>query len=210
MNSTESYFEDVNFTIIYTEWSSTVRQFMVGNIFIMLVLGLLAMAGNLLTLAAFVKFEKLRTSRYMMVASLAVCDALVGSAWIFLGLTAIFRLCHLVTPAAMTATSVVSHVHILLMAVDRFIALTAPFRHAELMSSRRILLLIAATSDIWSYLCLNSPLLGVGKIRLWSIFARTSSIPNCDAVFFIHHCIHHHGCYVLLSMACCQATGSQN
>ncbi len=146
MNSTESYFEDVNFTIIYIG-VVLVGRFIMGNRFILLILGLLATAGNILTLAAFVKFEKLRTSRYMMVASLAVCDTMIGSEWIFRSLTAIFSLwCHLEIPVVMsiTATSGVSHVHVLLMAVDRFIALTAPFRHAELMSSRRILSMIAA------------------------------------------------------------------
>ncbi len=150
MNFTESPSQDVNVTS--RSWMLNMNQFIMANKkFLLLLMGLFALAGNLLTLVAFVKFKKLRTSRYMMIASLAVCDALIGAAWSVQSLAFIFGiLCHVYTVVNMsiTVTFVASHLHVLLMAVDRFIALTAPFRHTELMSRRRILSLIAAA---WAF-----------------------------------------------------------
>ena len=128
------------------------RQFMLINAIVLMLLVLLAITGNCLTLVAFLKLEKLRTSRYMLIASLAVTDALVGisvGVIAFTGMLPVWcplTLGTILTQMAVTLPTVVSHLHILLMAVERCVAVVAPF--SQWMTTKRRLSLMAS---VWLF-----------------------------------------------------------
>ncbi len=123
-----------------------------GNHIILSLLMMLTLSGNLLTLAAFLKFKKLRIRRYLLIASLAVADALVGVSWGAFLLTSLLpRQCSsalsvILTQMAITISTTASFLHVLLMAMDRFVAVTFPFKHSEYMSTRRLL---AMVTTVW-------------------------------------------------------------
>ena len=127
-------------------------KFGLANATIMLLLALLALTGNCLTLAAFIKFQSLRTPRYLLIASLAVTDALVGVAFgVFLTTGLLPEWCPrtlgtILMDMAVTLPTLVSHLHVLLMAVERCIAVLSPF--SQWMSTKRRLSLIAS---VWLF-----------------------------------------------------------
>ncbi len=112
------------------------------------ILGILvaiAIVGNTLTIAAVVKFRHLREHHYMLIVSLAVADALVGVAWGIYTVTVFYPLWCFIALDAMIITfpTAVSHLHVLLMAVDRFFAIRFPFRYLSWISDRCIKIFIA-------------------------------------------------------------------
>ena len=123
-------------------------KFGLVNVTVMLFLALLALTGNCLTLAAFIKFEALRTSRYMLIASLAVTDALVGVSFGIFVITGLLpgwcprALGTILLNMAVALPSGVSHLHVILMAVERCIAVTSPF--SQWMSKKRRMSLITS------------------------------------------------------------------
>ncbi len=124
-------------------------KFGLVNVTVMLFLALLALTGNCLTLAAFIKFEALRTSRYMLIASLAVADAVVGVSFVVFVITGLLpgwcprTLGTILLAMAVTLPIGVSHVHVILMAIERCIAVTSPF--SQWMSNKRRISLITST-----------------------------------------------------------------
>ncbi len=113
----------------------------------------IAIVGNTLTIAAVVKFRHLRDRHCTLITSLAVADVLVGVAWgIFLA-TMLYPLwCSVdldhVDLMFLTFPSVVSHLHILVLAIDRFIAIKFPFKYVTWMSEKHIKISIAV---VWVF-----------------------------------------------------------
>ncbi len=128
------------------------RKFTLATVCILYVLVALTLAGNGLTIAAVVKFRNLRRRRYMLITSLAVTDVLVGAAWGFFILAEVDPqwcssvLGNTIELMVTTYPTLVSHLHALLMAIDRAIAVMAPFRYIRWMSRNRIKL---AITSVW-------------------------------------------------------------
>ncbi len=138
MNSTQaSLFNNSTDGSAVPVWWETFDLVNTGALGILMVL---AEVGNILTIAAIVKYRHLRKGHYMLIASLAVADALVGLAWgifmvnVFHPLWRFIALDHMLITLPTTA----SHLHVLLMAIDRSIAIKFPFRYTTLMSERGV------------------------------------------------------------------------
>ncbi len=101
-------------------------------------------AGNMLTLVSVVKYRSLRKECFLFIPSLAAADALAGIAIAVHSVT-FFRdiWCTSVMHSTLTTMAVafpllVSHLHILIIAVDRFIAIAFPFRYEVLVTEKRL------------------------------------------------------------------------
>ncbi len=147
LNSTQaSFFSNSTDGFSDPAWWDTFELINGGTLGILV---LLAIVGNTLTIAAVVKFRHLRERHYMMITSLAVADALVGVAWgIFLATMLYPVWCSIALDLMLiTFPSAVSHMHILVLAIDRFIAIKFPFRYMAWMSERYIKISIAV---VWT------------------------------------------------------------
>ncbi|XP_026888948.1 trace amine-associated receptor 13c-like [Electrophorus electricus] len=102
---------------------------------------LLTVCGNLLIIISVCHFKQLHTPTNMLILSLAVSDCLVGvfvipvaliwmieSCWLF---SALYRTCYILIASFLTTTSVFN---VVLIAVDRYFALSKPFLYNKTVS----------------------------------------------------------------------------
>ncbi len=110
----------------------------------------LAVVGNILTIAAVVKFRHLWERHCVLITSLAVADALAGVAWGIALVNAVHPLwCFFALDLMLISfPTASSHLHVLLMAIDRLIAIKFPFRYLTWMSERCIKISIAC---VWIF-----------------------------------------------------------
>ena len=121
-------------------------------------------AGNILTILAFVKFHSLRTVRNYFILSLAVGDIFNGIVYMLILAFVVgqdhYWITHCpyqgssVSPALLLVTTILSYLHIFVITFDCFICIVRPLHYHQLMSPRRATIIIAA---IW----IGSVLLGV-------------------------------------------------
>ncbi len=111
--------------------------------------------GNILTIAAVVKFRHLRERHCVLITSLAVADTLVGVAWGIAMVNVVHPLWCLCALDLMLISfpTASSHLHVLLMAIDRLIAIKFPFRYLIWMSERYIKIFIAT---VWIFAFVNA------------------------------------------------------
>ncbi|XP_076463470.1 adenosine receptor A2b-like [Babylonia areolata] len=114
------------------------------------VTGVLSMLGNALVLLAIAKTRALRTITNCFIGSLAAADVLVGvvlpPAVIlpYLGLPRDFHGCVLLNTVVVLITNI-SILSMLAVALERYLAISDPFRYYRLMSVRRALMVVAIT-----------------------------------------------------------------
>ncbi len=108
--------------------------------------------GNILTLIVVIKYKSLRKQSFLFIPSLAAADALAGLGVAINSIQAsrtiwcVNYLGGTLTLMAPTFGLVLSHMHIEAMTVDRFLAITFPFKYNQWVTVRRIHVTIAV---IW-------------------------------------------------------------
>ena len=142
---------------------------------------LIILAGNTLTILAFIKFHSLRKVRNYFLVSLAVGD-------IFLGIQNMLPFVFLITPTEFLTTScgnlgfsisptlstnaiILSYLHILVITVDCFLCIMKPLHYHQLMSPRRAKIIIGV---IWTVSTLLSSVI---FIKEWYVFQCRSTVP---------------------------------
>ncbi len=110
--------------------------------------------GNILTLTVVIKYKSLRKQKFLFIPSLAAADALAGlgvalnSIQTFEHIWCVNYLGGTLTLMAPSLGLVSSHLHIEAVALERFIAITFPFKYNQWVTVRRIYVTIAV---IWTY-----------------------------------------------------------
>ena len=140
-----------------TGMANTPVAFLYAYIAVRIFLGLLAISGNSLTLAAIWKFENLRDPTNNLIASLAVADVLGGCVSFFFLTTHLLQGSRLWVPICtigetfnLIATSA-NILHILWISIDRYLYIVHPFTHSKWVTNQNSLLVIAFS---WTWVIL--------------------------------------------------------
>ena len=134
-----------------TGMTSTQAAFLYAYIAVRIFLGLLAISGNSLTLAAITKFENLRNPTNNLIASLAAADVLGGCVSFFLLTTHLLQGSRLWVPICTIGETInlVSNngniLNIFWITIDRYLYIVHPFTHSKLVTERNSLIVIAVT-----------------------------------------------------------------
>ena len=102
----------------------------------------LIIVGNLLTLIALVRCRHLHVQRNWLIGSLCLADIMVAvtcTFTMFLTGSAVWDL----RATAMNVAFFISLFHVIIIAADRFIAITVPLRYFTIVTKRRIIMMIA-------------------------------------------------------------------
>ena len=170
-------------------------------------------AGNMLTIVAFIKIYSLRTVRNYFLASLAVVDILLGIVTM-LGLMFIVvpvdywaNTCNIpgisVPSTLSLITTVLSYLHILVITMDCFICILKPLHYHQLMTPKRAKIIIAVIwivslvlgsiyclKEMYAYECIFSPIIDMYrtllKVVLWSIIVLAVIIMYWKIFAIIH------------------------
>ena len=121
-------------------------------------LGLLAIAGNSLTLTAIWKFENLRDPTNNLIASLAVADVFGGCVSFFLLATYLLQESRLWIPICTIGetfnliSATANILHIFWISIDRYLYIVHPFTHSKWVTEHNSLVVIALT---WAWVILT-------------------------------------------------------
>ncbi len=134
-----------------TENDALSMPFIIFQMAVTVFLTTLTEVGNILTLAVVIKYKSLRKQKFLFIPSLAAADALAGLGVVINTIDAFDVWCMnylggTLMLMAPTFGLFLSHLHIQAMALDRFIAITFPFRYDQWITVRRINIAIAV---IW-------------------------------------------------------------
>jgi hypothetical protein len=118
--------------------------------FVTMVLTILAVAGNSLTIACIFRFSYLRCARNALVGSLSVSDLCVGlSLLVWYVYNTIAKTSRAWDPTDILSIMMVfiSYAHMIVITIDRFVAITRPLRYAAIVTERTLSVMIAVA---WS------------------------------------------------------------
>ena len=125
-----------------------------GHVVVCLI-GIITLVGNLMTLVAYVKYRHLRRVGNYFLVSLAVADLLGGV--ITLLMIVSFGECSPIVENVVSALTyffvLTSLVHLLLIAIDRYIAINQPLQYESKMTPRRACIILATTWTAMAILC---------------------------------------------------------
>ena len=184
---------DVDTTESATKGQGTWEIAMYITVIIICIVFVIIVAGNMLTIVAFIKIYSLRTVRNYFLVSLAVVD-------ILLGIVTMLGLMFIVVPVDYWATTcnipglsvpttlslittVLSYLHILVITMD---CILIPLHYHQLMSPKRAKIIIAiiwivslvlgsiySLKEMYAYECIFSPFIDMYRtllqVVLWSI-----------------------------------------
>ena len=127
------------------EWIIPFLMFEAG---ILALLVAIALVGNIFTLIVVAQNRTLRKENFLFIPSLAVADSLAGigltlSLVQIPGLWCVSFLGGTLTMMMVTCALFVSHVHILAMALQRFLAISFPLKYGMWISTKRMCVVIA-------------------------------------------------------------------
>jgi hypothetical protein len=136
------------------------------------VLCIMALVGNTITLAAIWKFPELQTRTNMIIASLSSADILVGLSPLFYIYDVVQTICHsplgqVILKCARNIPYCASVMHLFTTATERYIAISYPLHYEQLLTPRRVKLLIAGTWIVTLLINLMAilPWAGVNSVR---------------------------------------------
>ena len=171
--------------------------FLVVNLFVRAIEGVLALLGNSLTIAAVTRFEVLRTTSNLLVCQLAVADILSGLSPIWMvcqyALRWNFAAWHVFCVIEQTLGMLSSFLNVSIIAaiaVERCIYISYPLRYVSLITTRVVVgtivgLWVFCVTEITTFLLLGTGMKEGMDCRSTTVFNSPAFKMNTQVSFFI-------------------------
>ena len=153
MENQTNFTEGTNTVLHTNNWYAFLKYHGV----VMTCLGVFIISGNILTLVALSKYPLLRIKQNLLIGSLSVADLCVGISAIIWITGVILWDTALVwdpTDILMVICNMISCFNLIVIGLNRFIAISMPFRYNKLVTRRNLVVLITAAWILPATICL--------------------------------------------------------